>query len=110
MFYYNEIKVSEGTDVKKSNKSKECMNCHYWYFLNLNYTYEPEVCNGRLDISMMAYELENTAILNLKDVGYRCIIWNMTRNVAINRVTNSKLDDKGSLWIWILVQIKNQWK
>ena len=34
-------------------------------------------------------------------------LWNMTRNDEINMLDNSKLDDKGTLWIWILVQIKD---
>ena len=46
---------------------------------------------------MMAYELENIAILNVKCVDYRCVIRNMTRNDASDRLSNSKLDDKGSL-------------
>ena len=46
---------------------------------------------------MIAYELENIAILNVNSVDYRCIIWNMTKNDAINRLNNSKLDDKGTL-------------
>ena len=97
MLYYNKINVSEGIDINKSNESKECMICHYWYFLNLNYTYEPEVCNGCHDISMMAYELENIAILNVKGANYRCVIWIMTKNDAVIRLNNSKSDDQGSL-------------
>ena len=31
----------------------------------------------------------------------------MTKNDAINMQGNSKLDDKGTLLIWILVQIKH---
>ena len=73
------------------------MICHYWYFLNLNYTYESYVSNGYHDISMMAYELEYIAILNVKGIDYRCVIWTMTKNDAINMLNNSKLDDKGSL-------------
>ena len=45
----------------------------------------------------MAYELENIAILNVKGIDYRCILWNMTRNDVINRLNNSKLDFKGTL-------------
>ena len=63
MLYYNKFNASEGTDINRSNKSKECMICHCWYFLNLNNTYESYVCSGCHDISMMAYELENIAIL-----------------------------------------------
>ena len=55
----------------------------------------------------MTYELENIAILNVKGVDYSALIWNMTRNDAINRLNNSELDDKGSLRIWILKQIKH---
>ena len=57
---------------------------------------------------MIAYELENIATLNIKGIDYRCVIWNMTKNDANNRLNNSKLDDKGSLLIWALVQIKHQ--
>ena len=46
---------------------------------------------------MMAYELENIAILNVRGVDYRCVILNMTRNDAINRLNNSKFDDKDLL-------------
>ena len=43
---------------------------------------------------------------NVKYVDYRCVLWNMTGNDAIRRLNNSKLDDKGTLWIRILVQNK----
>ena len=97
MLYYNKIDFSERIDSNKSNKSKECMICHYWYFKDIDNKYEPDVCNGCHDISMMAYELENIVILDIKGVDYRCVIWNMTRNGAINMLKISKLNDKGSL-------------
>ena len=45
----------------------------------------------------MAYELENIAILNVKGVDYRCVLWNITKNDAIDRLNNSELDDKSTL-------------
>ena len=45
----------------------------------------------------MAYELENTAILNLKENDYRCVLCNMTTNEAVSLMKNSKLDDRGTL-------------
>ena len=30
MLEYDKIDISEGIDVDMSNKSKECMLCHYW--------------------------------------------------------------------------------
>ena len=71
------------------------MICHYWYFKYIGYEFDPYVSNGchhismmtRIrkhcnasngfqDISMMIYQLENIAILFLKVVYYRYILWN----------------------------------
>ena len=81
MLYYNNVKVSEGIDIDKSNKSKEYVICHYWYFKDIGYKFEPYVCNRCHDISMTAYELANIAILNVKGNDYSCVIWNMTRKM-----------------------------
>ena len=76
--------------------NEACMLCHYWYFLDTGYRYEPEVYISCIDISLMVYELKDIAILNIKCVNYWCIIWNMSRIDAINRLNNSKLDVNGS--------------
>ena len=89
--------VSEGIDVNKTSASKECVIRHYWHFKDIAYKFEPYVCNKRHDISIMAYELENVAILNVKEVDYRYILLNMTKNNATNGLDNSKLDCKGTL-------------
>ena len=52
---------------------------------------------------MMAYKLKKSAILNLKGVDYRCVLWGVSKNGAINILGNSKLGDTGTLRIWILV-------
>ena len=31
MLFYDRIDVSEGIDVNKTNASKRCDTCHYWY-------------------------------------------------------------------------------
>ena len=59
---------------------------------------------------MMAYELKNIVILNVKRVDYRCVSWNITGNDTVSKLNISELDDKGSLWIWILILIKHQQK
>ena len=45
MLHYHKINVSEGIDINKLNKFKKCMICHYQYFKNIGYKYEPEVRN-----------------------------------------------------------------
>ena len=42
------------------------MLCHYWYFKNGGYKFEPNVCNKFRDILMTAYEFKNIAVLTVK--------------------------------------------
>ena len=42
----------------------------------------------------MAYELKNIAILNVKGVDYRCILWSITKDEAVNRLKKSVLENK----------------
>ena len=46
---------------------------------------------------MTAYELKNIAILNVKGVDFRCILWGVSRDKAVNRLNISVLEDKGVL-------------
>ena len=48
-------------------------------------------------ISMMTYKVENNAMLNVKGIYYRCVIWNITRNDAVNTLNIADSNDKGSL-------------
>ena len=93
MLQYENIDVSKGTDINKSNKSKGCMIWHYWYFKDIGYKFEQHVCNKCHDISMMVYELKNTAIVNGKGVNCRCALRNMNKNYAINML--GELNYKG---------------
>ena len=97
MLQYNRIDVSEGIDINKTSESKECMLCHYWYFKDVDYKFQPYVCNGCHAVSLMAYELENIAIPNAKGVDYRCILWGISKNDAVDKLNNSVLEDKGVL-------------
>ena len=97
MLQYNRIDVSEGIDINKTSKSKECMLCHYWYFNDISFKFQTYLCNGCHAVSMMAYKLKNIAILNAKGVDYRCILWGISRDEAVNRLNNSALEDKGVL-------------
>ena len=97
MLQYDRIDISEGIDINKTSKSKECKLCHYWYFRDVGYKFQPYLCNGCHAVSTMAYDLKNIAILNAKGIDYRCILWNISRDEAVNRLNNSVLEDKGAL-------------
>ena len=74
MLYYDRIGVSKGIDVNKTSASKKCDICHYWYFLNYSFKFQPNVCNRCDDLLMMSINLSNTAISNIKGSDYCCII------------------------------------
>ena len=46
MLVYERIDISDGIDANKSYESKECTLCHYWYFLDKNFSYGPYLCDG----------------------------------------------------------------
>ena len=97
MIYYNRIDISEGIDVNKTSSSKECDVCHYSYFLNFSFKFQPNVSN-RCHVSWFindAYEnLSNIAILNIKGSEYLCIISLISKNQVINLMQNADLSKK----------------
>ena len=74
MLYYDRIDFSEGTDPNKTTASKECDICHYWYFLNFSFKFQPNVCNRCYDLLMMSMNFSEIAILNIKGSDYCYII------------------------------------
>ena len=84
MLYYDRIDVSEGIDVNKTSASKECNICHYWYFLNYSFTFQPNFCNRCHDLLMMSMNLSDIVILNIKNASYRCIINGIRKCEAVN--------------------------
>ena len=70
---------------------------HYWYFKDVGFKFELHVCNKYHYVLMTAYELKNVAILIVKGVDFRHILWGISRVEAVNRLNNSALEDKGVL-------------
>ena len=85
MLQYEKIDVSEGIDTNKTSASKECMLCHYWYFKDVGFKFEPHVCNKCHDVLMTASELKNIAILSPERVDFRRIFWGISRDETVNR-------------------------
>ena len=79
MLYYDRIDISEGTDPTKSNKSEECMICHYWFF-NHEFKFQDSVFNGCHDLTILCLNISDIAIITIKIIDYCCIIHNITKN------------------------------
>ena len=56
MISYERIHKSDSIDFDKSEKPKECMICHYFYFSD-GFKYQPYVCNSYHDFSMCVQNL-----------------------------------------------------
>ena len=50
--------VLEGIDINKTSASKECELCHYWFFKDIGFKFEENVCNKCHDLLTMAYSLK----------------------------------------------------
>ena len=83
MLYNEIIDISEGIDPTKSNKSKERMICHYWFF-NHRFKFQDSVCSGCHDLTMFCLNISDITIITVRNVDYRCIIHNISKIEAIN--------------------------
>ena len=97
MLQYDRIDISKGIDMNKTSSSKECVICHYWYFLDKNFNYEPYLCNGCHDLMQKAMHFDDVAIVFIKGNYYRIHFWYMSKNDAITLMTNSNLKDKNGI-------------
>ena len=91
---YDRIDISEGTDVNKTNKSKECMLCHYCYFLDKNFSYGQNLCDGCYNIMKKSNSFKNIAIVRIKKSVYRIYFLYMSKLEAKKLMNNSNLIDK----------------
>ena len=84
MLEYDRIYISEGIDINKTNASKECNICHYWYFLDKSFKYEPYLCNGCHDLMQKAMNFNDVAVADIKKMIIKFIFWYMSKDDAIN--------------------------
>ena len=94
MLYYDRIDVSEGIDINKTSSLKKCDICHYWYFFNKGFKFQPDVCNGCQDVFVISINLNDITILNINWADYRCIINRISRSDVVNVLQNAVLTKK----------------
>ena len=63
IIYYDRTEVSERIDADKTSESKNFDICHYWYFLNKGFKFQPNICNRCHDLLMVS-----------KSAHYDCVI------------------------------------
>ena len=67
ILYYARTEVSEGININNKSAAKECIICHYRYFLDKRFKFQP-------------MNLNNITLLNIHDFDSGCIINGISRN------------------------------
>ena len=101
MLVYDRIDISEGIDVNKTSASKECDICHYGYFKDIGFMYDPYLCNGCHNLMQKAMSFNDVAIVYIKESAYRIHFWYISKDDAISIMNNSNLIDKNVVFIII---------
>ena len=88
------IDISDGINVNKTYKSKECKLCLYWYFLDKSFNYGPYLCDWCYNMTQKCNELKNVAIIRIKKTIYRISFLFMSKRKAIKLMANSNVINK----------------
>ena len=68
--------------------------CHYWYFLDKNFSYRPYLCDGYHNMTQKCNKLKNVAIIHIKKTLYRICFLFMSKCEARKLMANSNIIDK----------------
>ena len=72
-------------------------NCHYWYFEDISYKFEPYLCYGCHDLMQEALNFNDVAIVSVRRSGYRIHFWYMSKGDAIHMMKTSDLNQNSGL-------------
>ena len=97
MLEHDKTDISEGSYVNKTNALKYCDICHYWYFLDKGFKFEPYLCNGCHDLMQKPMNFNDIAVVSVKGNDYRIHFLYMNKDDAINTMKNSNLNEKSGL-------------
>ena len=73
MLYYDTKDISKWINLVKSNNSKECVICHY-FFSNHGFKFQDSVCNGCHDLTMLRLNISDIAIITVKNVDQKIVV------------------------------------
>ena len=83
MLEYDRIDISDGIDVDKTDRSKECTFCHY-----KNVKYGPYLSDGCYDIVKRSTDFRNITIVHIKKSAYRSSFSYINKHKAKKLIKN----------------------
>ena len=93
MLHYDRTEISLWIDTNKTSGSKECDICHYWYFLNKWFKFQPYVCNRCHDLLICLWAL---AILLFQKLKMPIIVVLLLKLAKVMRQNNNS-----KILIWL---------
>ena len=84
MLDHDRIDVFGRIDVNKTNKSKKCDICLYWYFQDKGFKFQQDICNECHDVFMIYINLSNIVVLNIHSAIYCCTYSKITKSEVRN--------------------------
>ena len=106
MLEYDRIDISEGIHVNKTSESKGYGICHYWYFRDIGFKYEPHLCNDAHNLTQKDKSFSDVSIFYVKESAYRIHFWYMSKDDAIGVMNDSNLINKNSVIIYFTIYKK----
>ena len=94
MLEHDSIDVSDGIHVNKTDGLSERIICYYWYFLQINFKFQTEVCSGCHDLMQKVISFNDAAFVSANGNDYRIHFWYTSKDKAINLLRNANLTDK----------------
>ena len=77
---------------------KSVLCCHYCFFVDEVFRFQPRVCDGCHDILRMSIDIQSITILNIHGIDYCCAINGIRKSEAIMLVKKMLFEAKnGSL-------------
>ena len=71
MLHCKRVDINEEIDPTQSNKSKECMIFHDWYF-NYGFKSQDSVYHDCHDLTNFCLNISDITIITVKNVDYHC--------------------------------------
>ena len=94
MLEYDNIDLSEGIDVNKTNGLRECIICRYRYLIEISFKFQSKVCNCCHNLMQKAMSFNDTAIASAKGNDYRIHFSYMNKDEAITFLKNAGYAEK----------------
>ena len=92
MLEYDRIDISEGIGIKKCKEtSRECSLYKFYYFLDKNFNYGPNLCNGYYYMPLKAISMKNLTIINHNGNHYRVNFAFISKKDAFNLIKNAAI-------------------